>query len=135
MNPSLTLSLQKLSLYTVRLVIFKTIIQQPTLQIPWDKDGQQGPDDPNNSLQILLNWLLKEGNHWKFRGGTDAKGMRKIDYGKSLSLQIKDAECYPRMQLSKKFKSWKQNLSKHMIGPTTPDKVYENRLDRKPLKI
>ena len=30
--------------------VFKTIIQQPTSQIPWDKDGQQGPDNPDNSL-------------------------------------------------------------------------------------
>ena len=63
------------------------------MQIPWDKDGQQGPQDPNNLLQILLNWLLKQSKYPKFRGGTDTKGMRKIDYGKSLSLQMKDAGC------------------------------------------
>ena len=45
------------------------------------------------SQPILLDWLLREGNYHKFRGGMDAKGMRKIDYGKSLSLQMKDAGC------------------------------------------
>ena len=73
--------------------VSKTFLQQPTSRIPWDKDGRQGPQDPNNSLRILLDWLLKEGNYRKFRGGTESKGMRKIDYGKSLSLQMKDAGC------------------------------------------
>ena len=71
----------------------KTFSQQPTSRIPWDKDGREGPDDPNHSLRILLDWLLKEGNYRKFRGGTETKGMRKIDYGKSLSLQMRDAGC------------------------------------------
>ena len=61
--------------------------------MPWDKDGREGPQDPNSLLRILLDWLLKEGNYRKFRGGTESKGMRKIDYGKSLSLQMKDAGC------------------------------------------
>ena len=64
----------------------KMFSQQPTSRISWDKDRQEGPDDSNHSLQILLDWLLKEGNYQKFHGGTKTKCMRKIDYGKSLSL-------------------------------------------------
>ena len=30
--------------------INKTIIQQPSTQIPWDKDGRNGPDDPKHYL-------------------------------------------------------------------------------------
>ena len=71
----------------------KTILQQPNSRIPWDKDGQDGHDNPNHSLRILLDWILKEGTYREFCGGTEAKGLRKIDYGKSLSLQIKDAGC------------------------------------------
>ena len=37
--------------------------------------------------------MLKERNCRKFRGGTEAKGLRKIDYGKTLSLQMKDTGC------------------------------------------
>ena len=71
----------------------KSIVQQPSNRIPWDKDGKEGPNDTNNSLRILLDWLLQEGNYRKFRGGTESKGMRKIDYGKSLSLRMRDAGC------------------------------------------
>ena len=71
----------------------KTIVQQPSNRIPWDKDGKDGPNDTNNLLRILLDWLLQEGNYRKFCGGTESKGMRKIDYGKSLSLRMRDAGC------------------------------------------
>ena len=75
----------------------KTILQQPNSRIPWDKDGQDGPDDPNHSLRILLDWILKS-NYCTFCRGMEAKGLRKIDYGKSLSLQMKDAGCrVPRL--------------------------------------
>ena len=35
--------------------------------IPWNHDGQLGPDDPCNSENILISWLRKPGNYQKFR--------------------------------------------------------------------
>ena len=32
-------------------------------RLKWDDDGKLGTDDPNTSMQILLNWLLTEGNY------------------------------------------------------------------------
>ena len=31
----------------------KAIVNQPS-RIPWDKDGRNGPNDPNNSMKVLL---------------------------------------------------------------------------------
>eukprot|EP00977_Amphora_coffeiformis_P020159 scaffold7953_cov107-Amphora_coffeaeformis.AAC.1 len=40
----------------------KAIVHQPT-RLPWDKDGKNGPDDPMNSMSILMEWLTEEGNY------------------------------------------------------------------------
>ena len=34
--------------------------------VPWSKDGPDGPDDPVNSESILIGWLLEPGNYSKF---------------------------------------------------------------------
>jgi hypothetical protein len=34
----------------------------------WDSDGKNGPDDPNTSIRILLDWWTTEGNYSKFCG-------------------------------------------------------------------
>ena len=34
----------------------------------WDTDAKKGPDDENNSLKIVLDWLMQEGNYSRFRG-------------------------------------------------------------------
>ncbi len=44
--------------------------------IVWEKDGKEGPNDPNCSLNILLNWLTTEGNFDRFRGNN--KGEKKL---------------------------------------------------------
>mgnify|MGYP005861582479 CR=1 FL=1 len=69
----------------------KAIVNQPT-RLPWDKDGKYGPDDPNNSMNILLNWLLEEGNYSRFRG-KDNGGKRKLAYGLQLSQKFSSAGC------------------------------------------
>eukprot|EP00977_Amphora_coffeiformis_P016533 scaffold5140_cov212-Amphora_coffeaeformis.AAC.3 len=43
----------------------KAIVNQPS-RIPWDKDGHNGPSDPINSMKVLLDWLLVEGNYMRF---------------------------------------------------------------------
>ena len=69
----------------------KTIVNQPN-RIPWDKDGKNGPEDPINSLSILLQWMLTEGNYNRFRGH-DNGGKRKVSFGVQLSLLMKEKGC------------------------------------------
>ena len=33
------------------------------LQIPWNKDGKNGEEDPNTSITLLIKWLTKQGSH------------------------------------------------------------------------
>lgn len=40
---------------------------EPDAKIPWNRDGKEGPSDPNNSEAILLNWLMKPGNYALYR--------------------------------------------------------------------
>jgi hypothetical protein len=47
------------------------------INIPWDKDGMNGPNDPHNSLAILLDWLTTHGNYGKLKGD-NANGATKI---------------------------------------------------------
>ena len=69
----------------------RAIIHQPT-RLPWDKDGKNGPDDPLNSMNILMEWLTEEGNYSRFRG-KDNRGTRKLAYGIQLSNKMKSAGC------------------------------------------
>jgi hypothetical protein len=47
--------------------------------IPWNKDGKNGSDDPENSQNILLNWLRTPGNYSKYRGhGGNGKNKKDI---------------------------------------------------------
>jgi len=55
----------------------------------WEKDGKLGPNDPNNSLNILLKWLLTEGNYSKYRG-KDTQGKKKKDFAEDIARKIKD---------------------------------------------
>lgn len=69
----------------------KNFINTPT-RIPWEKDGKEGPNDPNSSINILMNWLTTEGNYGKFRGH-DNHGKRKLAFGLQIAKKIKDAGC------------------------------------------
>ena len=33
------------------------------LQIPWNTEGKNGEDNPNNSMALLIKWLTKQGNY------------------------------------------------------------------------
>merc|ERR1712086_262594 len=37
--------------------------------IAWEKDGKNGTDDPNNSMALLIQWVVEPGNLAKWRGG------------------------------------------------------------------
>jgi hypothetical protein len=41
--------------------------------IPWNRDGHGGEDDPNNSENILIGWLQHPGNYNKFRSPPSGK--------------------------------------------------------------
>ena len=71
----------------------KLLIDQPMRNL-WDKDGEDGPDDPNNSLSILLSWLLQEGNYSRYRGGKNNNGTRKLAFGTQLANMMKEAGCH-----------------------------------------
>lgn len=44
----------------------------------WDKDGKEGPDDPNTSISVLLKWMCEADNYSKYRGKNNC-GTRKKD--------------------------------------------------------
>jgi hypothetical protein len=55
--------------------------------IPWDKDGKDGPDDPQNSMAILMEWLTTLGNYSKLKGD-NSNGATKIQIMGELAQQI-----------------------------------------------
>ena len=54
----------------------------------WEQDGNGGPDNPNNSMRILLDWITTEGNYKRYCG-KNKSGLRKTQYANSLSEKIK----------------------------------------------
>jgi hypothetical protein len=54
--------------------------------IPWNRDGHGGGDDPNNSENILIAWLQSPGNYKKFR--SPPSGMTKIAVCEEISRKI-----------------------------------------------
>ena len=43
----------------------------------WERDGKNGPDDPNTSMSILIKWWMEEGNYSRFCGKNN-NGVKKI---------------------------------------------------------
>jgi hypothetical protein len=64
--------------------IGKVLAGECSLARRWEEDGPGGPNDPVNSMSILLEWLLTEGNHSKWRGHQN-NGTRKNGHGQQLS--------------------------------------------------
>jgi len=60
-------------------------------RILWTRDGKGGPDDPNTSMSILLDWLMAEGNYTKYRGGPTSNGKGKLFWAAILSNRMKEA--------------------------------------------
>jgi hypothetical protein len=50
----------------------------------WNKDGKEGPNDPNNSEALLLKWLMTPGNYNRYRGKDNA-GKRKIQFANEIA--------------------------------------------------
>lgn len=48
-----------------------------TQNIPWNKDGKNGKDDPNHSESIVVEWLSNQSNFQRFKGD-DVTGKKKI---------------------------------------------------------
>jgi hypothetical protein len=55
----------------------------------WTSDGILGPNDPNTSMKILLDWMLVEGNYSQYCG-KDNKGKRKQEYATILCEKMAD---------------------------------------------
>ena len=59
----------------------------------WSTDGKNGPDDPNNSERILLDWITYPGNYTKFRGkgnnGTTKMRFAQIIAGKMNAAEVR----------------------------------------------
>ena len=60
-----------------------------TRNIPWNKDGRNGPEDAINSESILLKWWASPGKYDDYRNGTGGK--TKIQRCAMISDMIKDA--------------------------------------------
>ena len=80
-------------------------------KIMWNHDGKEGEDDPNNSDNLLIKWVITECNYTKFCNGKTGTGgsrkkdvciqivdminsasMRKIHMGKQAHLKIERLE-------------------------------------------
>ena len=88
--------------------------------IPWDKDGKNGPSDPQNSMAILLDWMTTLGNYAKLKGD-NANGATKIRIVGQISQKINAAgvrkERTTKSVLSK-IDHLIHTYKKHPTGPT-----------------
>ena len=55
----------------------------------WNKDGKQGPNDPNNSEALLLKWLMTPGNYNRYRDKGNA-GKHKTQFGNEIAKIMND---------------------------------------------
>ena len=46
-------------------------------QLPWEKYGKRGPDDENNSLQVIINWWTTPRQYARYHG-KGKKGLKKL---------------------------------------------------------
>jgi hypothetical protein len=56
----------------------------------WDSDGKNGPDDPNTSMKLLIEWWMTEGNYSKFCGKHN-NGIKKIQFCETLAQKIRES--------------------------------------------
>lgn len=57
--------------------------------VPWDKDGPNGPTDPNNSMKAIIDLCFSPGNYRLWRGDT-VTGLTKTVRSKIYSQRIKE---------------------------------------------
>jgi hypothetical protein len=100
----------------------KDFTERTGVNLPWASDGKDGPNDPNNSERILVDWLMKEGNYSMFRGGKDCGGTRKKDYAKQIADKINAAKVRikrnPLTRCFVKSSTSKPNFPWRMTGRT-----------------
>jgi hypothetical protein len=65
---------------------------EATWQASLDKDGKNGTTDLNHSMQILMDWMMQEGNYIKYCGHAN-NGTSKLQYCQIISDRMKDAGC------------------------------------------
>ena len=53
----------------------------------WESDGKGGPNDPQTSMKILLDWWMTEGNYSRFCGKNN-DGVKKIQFCNNLAAKI-----------------------------------------------
>ena len=69
-------------------VVMRVINSADDLQIPWNKDGNDREDDPNNSMALLIKWITKQGNYEQFCGTKRNSGKKKADICLSITCMI-----------------------------------------------
>ena len=69
----LTLDMAACSVKCYRKCYQKLYVDIQSRNVPWNKDGKHGPDDPNHSEAILYEWLTEPGNYAKFRAPPNGK--------------------------------------------------------------
>ena len=60
------------------------------VRLAWNKDGKNGPDDPNHSESILIAWLTTHRNYERFRG-TGNNGLCKINFADTIANSMNKA--------------------------------------------
>ena len=53
-----------------------------------EKDGKSGTDDPNNSMALLIRWLVHPGNLAKWLGGRYSGGKTKSNIAVEIAESI-----------------------------------------------
>jgi len=56
-------------------------------RVPWQTDG---PTPEINSMAVIIDWLTKEGNYIRWRGGDRQNGTTKLGIASEISQLIKD---------------------------------------------
>jgi len=56
-------------------------------RVPWQTDG---PTPEINSMAVIIDWLMKEGNNNQWHGGDKQNGMTKMGIANAISQIIKD---------------------------------------------
>jgi len=56
-------------------------------RVPWQTDG---PTPEINSMAVIIDWLTKEGNYIRWRGGDRQNGMTKLGISSEISQLIKE---------------------------------------------
>ena len=76
---------------TVKKKALRSSKDNNNVNVAWNKDGKNGPDDPNTSESIILDWWNTFDNYNDFCNG--ARGKKKIQQVAELSQKMSNAGC------------------------------------------